>query len=183
MYVPAPIRFVLLACASLLTIPSLCGTSIFLKFGDIEGEATEKYYENWIELQSYQWGGKNPIEIGTGPGGGYGGGRVHFDHIVVTKALDRSTPHLFLHLAMASVTRDGEIVFLRQDPQGNQQAYLKITLEDVYISKIDQYYDEDEGVIQEEVALAFLAIHLEYTPPSGSPETFSWRLDMNTAAQ
>ena len=46
-----------------------------------------------LELQSYSWGVKNPITIGT-PGGGAGTGKATFDDLTVERQADAVSPRL-----------------------------------------------------------------------------------------
>lgn len=69
----------------------------FLKVGDIDGEATQKDHENWIDVFSFSWGLSNASSGGGGAGGGTG--KAVFSDFSWMQGLDSSVVPLFLAVA------------------------------------------------------------------------------------
>jgi type VI secretion system secreted protein Hcp len=83
------------ACVLLLVAPAGASAKIFLELPGTQGESTAPGFEKQIELNSFQLGLTNPIQMGTERVKG----KPSFSEIVVNKRLDKSSPALMLRAA------------------------------------------------------------------------------------
>ncbi len=68
--------------------------AIFIKYGTLEGEATAKGYEKWMEVNSLQWGVGRGISSGVGGGSKREASAPSVSEITVTKSMDAISPLL-----------------------------------------------------------------------------------------
>ena len=83
------------ALVLLLVAPAGASAKVFLELPGVPGESTVAGFEKQIELDSFQLGPRNPIQMGTDTVKG----KPAFSEIVVTKRLDKSSPTLMLRTA------------------------------------------------------------------------------------
>src|SRR4051812_18916423 len=83
------------ACVLLLVAPAGASAKVFLELPGVPGESTAAGFEKQIELNSFQLGLSNPVQMGTEKVRG----KASFSEIVVTKRLDKSSPTLMLRTA------------------------------------------------------------------------------------
>jgi type VI secretion system secreted protein Hcp len=83
------------ACVLLLVAPAGASAKVFLELAGVPGESTVAGFEKQIELNSFQLGLSNPVQMGTEQLKG----KPSFSEIVVTKRLDKSSPTLMLRTA------------------------------------------------------------------------------------
>lgn len=65
----------------------------YLKIDGIPGEAKQKGWENWIQLEGWSWGSSTAGQAERG--GGLIGGKVAMQDFHFTKSTDKATPKLF----------------------------------------------------------------------------------------
>jgi type VI secretion system secreted protein Hcp len=68
---------------------------IFMHFDGIEGNATAKGYEKWIEVNSFQFGAGRGISTPTGGAANREASAASVSEVTVTKAMDKASPKLF----------------------------------------------------------------------------------------
>src|SRR3954451_3416875 len=83
------------ACVLLLGAPAGASAKVFLELPGVPGESTVPGFEKQIELNSFQLGLRNPVQMGTEKVQG----KPSFSEIVVSKKLDKSSPTLMLRTA------------------------------------------------------------------------------------
>jgi len=135
-------------------------TDIFIKFSPkVEGESADSKHKGEIEIQSYGFGVTNQ---GTSHhGGGAGAGKADFQDLHFTKAVDKSTPNLLKFTAEGKHFEEALITVRKAG--GGQQEYLKITLNDVFITSY--HSDGHSGAVpSESFTLNFTKVKLEYSP-------------------
>ncbi|HEY0570538.1 MAG TPA: type VI secretion system tube protein Hcp [Enterovirga sp.] len=79
----------------LLVAPAGASAKVFLELAGVPGESTVPGFDKQIELNSFQLGLSNPIQMGTLRVKG----KPSFSEIVVTKRLDKSSPTFMLRTA------------------------------------------------------------------------------------
>jgi type VI secretion system secreted protein Hcp len=155
---------------------------IFIKIGNIPGESTDSKHKDWIQIESFSWGLRNPgstIEDKRRKG-------VAQD-FRFTKTLDKSSPLLalatfngkFLSDAMLTVRKAG----------GDQVEYLHIKLTDILVSSYSPVGEPTDPqsptgsseLPMESFSLNFSKIEFKYTPQLadgslGEPVSFEWDL-------
>ena len=153
------------ACVLVLTVVAVArADSVFLKLGDITGEATAAGHEGEIDVLSWSWGASNPTT--TGARSGLSAGRVAITELTVMKMFDRSSPKLF-ELVTKGTHAPAAVLIVRREKDGYE--YLKITLNDVRVSAL-QFSAANERPT-ESVSLSFGKVVLEYypNPTPGNP--------------
>jgi type VI secretion system secreted protein Hcp len=148
---------------------------MFIKIGDIKGESQDDKHKDEIDVLSWSWG---MAQSGTQqPGGGGVAGKVSFKGLSIIKRTDRATPGLMLacssgkHLkeAMLTVRKAGE----------SPVEFVRMKLNDILVSSLDDATCGDEPFITEQVTLKFSNVQFEYfrQKPDGSLEAvppFKW---------
>jgi type VI secretion system secreted protein Hcp len=142
---------------------------MFIKIGELKGEAQDKKHKDEIDVISWTWGVTNSGTAHVGSGAG--AGKVNVQDISFTKWMDKSSPSLLLaccngrHLPQACLTirKSGE----------KPVEYCKITLTEVLISSVSTGGSGGDDRIVEHVGLNFGKIQFDYTPQTdkGQPGT------------
>jgi type VI secretion system secreted protein Hcp len=136
-------------------------SDFFLKIDGIDGESTDDKHKGELEIQSWSWGATNQGTFGAGGGGG--AGKADFSDITISKYADKSTPKLLK--AVATGDHIKSMVLTCRKAGGQQQEYLKLTLEDVLISS---YHSSASGgsspIPNESIGLNYAKIKYEYKP-------------------
>jgi type VI secretion system secreted protein Hcp len=107
--------------------------AIFLKYGSLNGEATAKGYEKWMEVHSFQWGVGRGISIGVGGGSKREATAPSVSEITLTKTMDVADP-LLLKEAIGGQAQKVEIHMTQTDNKGSHVPYQKYILKDSLIS-------------------------------------------------
>ena len=138
-----------------------------LELDGIKGESSDKKHKDTIQIESFSWG---VSQQGThSSGGGGGAGKVSFSDITVTKVVDKSSPLLFKRAATGTHIKKAQL-FVRK-AGGEQQEYMKITLEDLLVSSFKTAPSKSSNSVPlESVSLNFTKIEFSYAPqkPDGS---------------
>jgi type VI secretion system secreted protein Hcp len=107
--------------------------AIFLKYGALEGEATPKGYEKWIEIHSYSWSVGRGISVGIGGQSKREATAPSVSEISVTKSMDVASP-LLLKEAVGGKAVDVKIEVTQTDNTGKHIAFQKYILSNTLIS-------------------------------------------------
>lgn len=165
----------------LLGMPSADAASVdyFLKIDGIEGESTSDRHKGEINIESFSWGASNAGSSSAGSGAG--AGKVSFQDISFTKAIDKSSPKLVL--ATATGQHIKQVVLTGEVSGKKSQQFLQIKLTDVLISSYQQG-GSSRAVPTDSFSLNFAKIEFTYYPmnPDGSlgaPATGGWDVKEN----
>jgi type VI secretion system secreted protein Hcp len=110
----------------ILQIPEIAGETKLEGFGDPQG----------IEIMSYSWNVSNPLQASPS-NVGRSTGRPNFGELVVTKALDSTSPVLADDCASARNLGDVTLSLVRQDEAaGENLVYMKYELKNTLISSL-----------------------------------------------
>ncbi len=107
--------------------------AIFIKYGELAGEATATGYEKWMEVNSLQWGVGRGISSGVGGGSKREATAPSISEIVVTKTMDAISP-LMLKEAIGGDAKTVKIDLTQTDASGKHIAYQKYILTNTLIS-------------------------------------------------
>jgi len=154
---------------------------MFIKIGDLKGEARDKTHKEEIDVLAWSWGMSNSGSAHVG--GGAGAGKVNVQDLSLTKYVDACTTPLMLaccngkHFpsALLTVRKAGETPL----------EYLKITMTEVLISSLSTGGSGGEDRLTENVTLNFAKVKVEYAEQSttGSqapkPTTMTWNIAEN----
>ena len=156
----------------------------FIKFGGIDGEATDKEHQGWIELDSYQWGMARPSSSAAGQSRRRGS--VIVEDLTFEHELDTSSPRLAEVLAKGEVIPRVELHLHddRSDRAGSDP-YLAYRLINVVLTAyhIDWHSDDrptsedgqpSEKRPTEQISINFEEIEMTYVPDEGEPVVWSY---------
>ena len=135
--------------------------AIFMKYGTLKGEATtEGTYNEWIELQSLQWGVGRGIAT-PGPGGASKreASAPSISEITVTKTMDAFSP-LSLKEALGGKGSVVKIDITRTDNSGKHVAFQKYILSETMMSGYSVSSGGDRP--SESISLNFTKFDSEY---------------------
>jgi type VI secretion system secreted protein Hcp len=117
--------------------------SAFLRLDAIPGESTARGFERQIDVSAFGWSATNP----AAPGGGGGGvGRVSFQELSVTKAVDAASPPLFAAVAAGRHVRDAVLTVVTAGER--PEAYLRYCLRDVTVASLKQEASRAERPVE-----------------------------------
>jgi type VI secretion system secreted protein Hcp len=109
---------------------------IYMKFGNIQGDATQKGYEGWINLNHFDWGLERKFAPShTGRGFNREAAQAEIHECTVKKSADASSGMLLQTATTEFKGQPCEIAFVRTGNPGDW--YLKFKLTDALISKLD----------------------------------------------
>jgi type VI secretion system secreted protein Hcp len=140
---------------------------IFIKINGIDGESQDAAHKNEIEVRNWNWEVLQQSTMHMGSGGGAGKATVQdltFEHLV-----DRASPNLMKY-CLTGKHVDQAVLTVRK-AGGNPLEYLKITMSDVLVTKVQPTGSNTENGIREVVGLSFARVKQEYVvqnPQGGS---------------
>lgn len=151
--------------------------AIFMCYGSITGDVTTSGFENWTELQSFQWG------VGRGVGSAMSGSMSRessipsISEIVATKMMDSASPGLWTD-AVAGMFNTAVTITFTTTSQGQTEKFLSYELTDCGLSG----YSVSSGgdMPSESISLNFAKVSWTLTPVkpdgSGTPVTQGYDL-------
>ena len=156
---------------------------MFIRIGDIEGEAKDAVHGGEIDVLSWDWGMNQSGTMHVGGGGG--GGKVNIDNLVITKYTDKATPNLMMACSNGKQYPDA-VLTIRKAGE-NPLEYVVMTMEDVIITTVGTGGNSNEDRLTETVTLNFARVSVAYQPQAqdGSPDGgvihYGWDIAANTA--
>jgi type VI secretion system secreted protein Hcp len=160
------IPFMALAAALLFLSSSriFAAYDAFLNINGIQGEAIASGHSNEIVVLSFSEGVSNTVTIGSG---GTTTGTPAFGNLTILKAIDKSSPSLYL--ACAQGTHISQAVLTLRNQTGGQVEFYRITLTSVYITSVQTGGSSSGGERPTEtVTLAFQQIQWTYQQVDGN---------------
>ncbi len=152
---------------------------IYMKYASLNGDATAEGHEQWIELNSCQWGVGRAISSPTGGSADRESSAPSISEIVVTKATDISSPKL-LNEAYQGEGQDVTIDFCKTD-KGKLEVFLTLTLNNTMVSGHSLSSGGDRPT--ESVSLNFTKVEFKHTNmaatgETGSPESVTYDIGL-----
>ena len=160
----------------------------FLKIDVIPGESTDDKHKDWIEVLSYSCGVSQPASGSSSTAGARSAERCNHNDFSVVKALDKSSPKLFLACCNGTHIKEVKIELCRA--AGDKTKYMEYKLSDVIISSYRPGGSAQGGetLPLEEVSFNYGKIELSYTAtdhktgkPCGDVKA-NWDLTANKGA-
>jgi type VI secretion system secreted protein Hcp len=133
---------------------------MFLKIGDIKGEARDAKHKQEIDVLSWNWGMSQTGSMHVGGGGG--SGKVNVQNLTVTKWVDKATPTLMKYCCNGKQMKDAVLVVRKAGEKPLE--YVTIKMENVIITSITSDVTGGEDKLTEKVILNFAKFHYEYQP-------------------
>jgi len=131
---------------------------------DVEGEATAKGMEKWIEIYSFSWGASNPTTVGPGSTG-ISAGRASVSSFNIMKKTEVSSAKLFAGCCAGQHFKQAEVQLRKATgTDGGQQTFLKYTFDDVMVESV-QWSGSTGGddTPTESVSFAFAKVKIDYS--------------------
>jgi type VI secretion system secreted protein Hcp len=150
---------------------------IFLKLTGIDGESTDASHPNEIEVVTWDWSVSQQSNIHMGSGGG--AGKCTVDDLTFEHYIDRATPNL-IQFCLTGKHIDSAVLVVRK-AAGTPLEYLKITMEDVLVTRVKPVSNVNMQLPREEVSLSFARVNQEYfiqNAQGGSAGTVSMGYDI-----
>ena len=159
----------------------MASSDFYLKVKGVEGETKAKGHEKEIEISSWSWGVSNSSSSQTGSGAGKG--KAVPQDLVVTAVYGKQSANLAQRCAAGKHIE--EVKLFARKSGGEQEDYLVITMETVFISSV-QFSGAQSGDAFETASMTYKKIKFEYKEQDekgqlkAGPE-FSWDLETNVA--
>jgi len=150
---------------------------IFLKLTGIDGESMDVSHPNEIEVLTWDWSVSQSSDMHTGSGGG--AGKCAVDDLTFEHYIDRATPNL-VQYCLTGKHIDNAVLVMRK-AGGKPHEYLKITMGDVLITRVNPVGNINMRAPREEVRLSFARVRQEYViqnAQGGSAGTASMGYDI-----
>jgi type VI secretion system secreted protein Hcp len=136
----------------------------YLKIDGVEGESTEEKHKGEIVVNSFSWG---ETQISTAAEGkGSGAGKVERADFQFTKRMDKSSPVLFM--ACANGKHFPKAVLTARKAGEGQQDYLKMTMQEVFITSFSTIGSEGDPVPHESIGMSFKKLEISYKEQTGT---------------
>lgn len=133
---------------------------IFIKINGIDGESLDTDHKNEIDVINWKWNIHQEANMHTGSGGG--AGKASVDDLEFEHYVDRSSPNLMKYCLTGKHIDEAKLTVRKAG--GNPLEYLKLTLSDVVVTKVQPYGTEEDSVrIRERISLSFSRVKQEYT--------------------
>jgi type VI secretion system secreted protein Hcp len=156
---------------------------MFIKVGDISGEAQDSKHSKEIDVLSWSWGLSNSgnAQIGSGAGAG----KVNVQDLSFTKWVDSASPFL-MQACCNGKHYDTALLTVRKAGE-NPVEYLKIKMSQVLITSVTGGGSGGEDKLTENVSLNFAKVNVDYTPQdktgkAGTAIPMGWDIAANIKA-
>lgn len=154
---------------------------MMIKIDGIKGESQIDKHTDEIDIESYSFG---MLQTGIGHvGGGSGAGKVSMQDLHFTKRVDASSHALMLACAAGTHIKEALLTVRRAGDKPLE--YLKIKLEDVLVSSVQDGASNGTEIPTEQVALNFAKVYFGYTKQKkdgsadGAALEFKWDVKVN----
>ena len=149
---------------------ALAAYEAFLQIDGIAGDSADLKHKGMIEIESFSWGATQSGSVRPG--------RAFADDLDFVSPVSSASPALFKAAATGEHIKKA-VLFVRK-AGGEQQDYLKVTLQDVLVSSL-QTRSLNDGNPLEELSFRFSRIEEEYRPTLGDgslgdPLTSAWNV-------
>lgn len=153
---------------------------IFIKIGDVKGEAKDAVHKGEIDVLAWSWGMSQP---GSGHvGGGLGTGKVNVQDLSLTKYIDLSSPDLMLACCNGKHYPEAKLTVRKAGE--NPLEYLVIKLTDVMITSVSTGGSGSNDRLTENVSLNFAKVNVDYVEQlagggKGGTPKMGWDVEAN----
>src|SRR5262245_22143443 len=153
---------------------------IFIKIGDVKGEAKDAVHKGEIDVLAWSWG---MSQSGSGHvGGGLGTGKVNVQDLSLTKYIDLSSPDLMLACCNGKHYPEAKLTVRKAGESPLE--YLVIKMTDVMITSVSTGGSGSNDRLTENVALNFAKVNVDYVeqlPGGGKGGTpkMGWDIEAN----
>lgn len=142
---------------------------MFLKLGDIKGEAQDSKHKDEIDVLAWSWGVSQSGT--THMGGGAGAGKANVQDLSFTKYVDKASPNLLISCCKGKHFDTATLVVRKAGEKPLE--YITITLTEVIVTSVSTGGSGGEDRLTENVTLNFAKYKFSYVPQkkdgSGEP--------------
>jgi type VI secretion system secreted protein Hcp len=171
---------------ALISLVSFCNSArgdIFLNVPGIPGDATQRGFENWIDVTSFNLG---ETFVPPKSAGGARGVASLMD-ITLTKPVDRSSPKFASAISKGErfLTVDLDVTKTIGRDQNNQKPYLEYTLHDVILTSFTEVATSGTSAtdVRDAISLDATKIDFKFISSSGSISTGTFSGSTTTAPE
>ena len=143
----------------------VAASDMFLKLGNIKGDATDENHKGEIALLAWSWGtstGEAHTKNGNKPS-------KCVQDLQLAKLIDRASPPLIMLGVNGAVIPQGTLTVEAGGP--NATEILTLTLTNVSVQSYEIAASDGQGLPAESVVLRFESLHGEYQPMSNGKPT------------
>jgi type VI secretion system secreted protein Hcp len=153
---------------------------MFIKIGDLEGEARDSVHAKSIDVLAWSWGASNSGSAHVG--GGAGAGKVNVQDLSLTKYIDKSSPDLLLACCNGKHIPEAKLTVRKAGEKPLE--YLIITMSDVLVTAVSTGGSGGEDRLTENVTLNFAKVKVNYveqtaTGAAGAKPEMGWNIAEN----
>jgi type VI secretion system secreted protein Hcp len=137
---------------------------IYVKFTgpDLKGESSDVDHKDWIEIESWSHGIRQPKSATASTSGGHTAERCEHEDMIFVKSMDVTSPQLYEAASGGTTYAEVTVDFMRADGDDKRVKYMEVKLKNVIISKIN-VDTAVEGAPKETFALKYAAVEWKYT--------------------
>jgi len=153
---------------------------MFIKIGDIKGEARDKTHKEEIDVLAWSWGMSNSGSAHVG--GGVGAGKANVQDLSLTKYIDKASCDLMLACCTGKHYTDATLVVRKAGTTPLE--YLTITMTEVMVTAVSTGGSGGEDRLTENVTLNFAKVKVDYkeqtaTGTVGATPTMTYDIAQN----
>jgi type VI secretion system secreted protein Hcp len=131
---------------------------MFIKIGDVKGEAKDKTHKEEIDVMAFSWGVSNSGSAHTG--GGVGSGKANVQDLSLTKYIDKSSCDLMLACCTGKHYDTATLVVRKAGTTPLE--YLKLTMSQVMVTAYSTGGSGGEDRLTENLTLNFAKFKVDY---------------------
>ncbi len=135
--------------------------AVYLKFGKIDGDATQDGHVKWIDINSVQFGSGRSVYTPVGSAQKREASNASVSEVTCTKTMDAASTNLMTESLTKTKGSEAKIYFT-QTGEGGAEIYLKLTLKDALVSGYSTSSGGDRP--SESFSLNFTDIEYSYAP-------------------
>ena len=134
--------------------------AVYMKIDGVKGKVTSKGHEEWIDVNSMQWGVGRAISSAVGTSADREASKPSISEVSVTKMMDESSPLIFTEACIGK----GKKVLIDLCTVGSDQieTYMSYELEECMISSYSVSSGGDRP--SESISLSFTKMTMKFTP-------------------
>ena len=170
------------ACLFCSASPLLAAFDTFLVIPGMPGESTDAEFPNSVELSAFSEGIANAITVVPS---GVVSNTPALGTITFTKAVDKTSPLLYLACAQGTQLQNPVVFYFRKVVAGNTNLFYSVTLSNVWVKSVQSSSSSGGASLSENVALTCGQIQWSYSAQNtdGSYQTpivHSWNAQTGT---
>ncbi|KAB7622595.1 Hcp family type VI secretion system effector [Alkalilimnicola sp. S0819] len=138
--------------------------SIFMNYDGIKGECADSNHEEWLDLESIQWGVDRRITSATSTQNDRESANAEISDLIVTRRMDSATPNIFMETCCG--TGKDVVIHLTKTGSGSgTDTYMEYTLKNALMSHYSVNANSQEtGRPSEQITISFVDLEVKYTP-------------------